>query len=194
MIDNSKPGTNQNQGQGQTSGTGTGQSQGQKDTSTPPPAVSASKDSATQNRFALTGQDLDLTIIKTKTGKKITDFRIPADLVERDKELVDLVMKSESMDDKERQYWFNLTEVMNKEQLEKLRGILTRERKKLAEIEAKYGRKKTPKLTPEQVKAKNAQMAAKQKEQAQRLAAREAQIKAKESESEDDILSGLNEV
>lgn len=95
-----------------------------------------------QNQGQSTGTLINLQTIKTPSGKTIADFRIPQELLEKDPELVDLIIRSESMDDKERQYWFNLTEVMNTEQTEKLRDILVRERKKLAEIDAKYSKKK----------------------------------------------------
>ncbi len=85
---------------------------------------------------------MDLTSLRTATGKKIQDFKIPERLLKDDAPLVELVMKSESMNDKEKQYWFDLTEVMTPEQIEKLRNILLREKDRLAEIDAKYGQKK----------------------------------------------------
>ncbi len=66
---------------------------------------------------------MDLKNIKTKTGKTIADFKIPEKFL-ADVELTTLVMKSESMDDGERQYWFNLYDVMSVEQIDKLRDIL----------------------------------------------------------------------
>ena len=104
----------------------------------------------------------DLTTVKTKSGKAITDFQVPEDLINNDPELVALVMGSESMDDAERQYWFNLWLVMNAEQVEKLRDILTREKKKLAEIEAKYA--KEPEVTPEDEKEATEEVAGEEKE------------------------------
>ena len=132
----------------------------------------------------------DLTTVKTKSGKAITDFQVPEDLINNDPELVALVMGSESMDDAERQYWFNLWLVMNAEQVEKLRDILTREKKKLAEIEAKYA--KEPEVTPEESQKRNAEIAAKQKAHQDALKQKEAAHQAKEAEAEDDLLSELD--
>ena len=54
-----------------------------------------------------------------------------------------LILKSRSLaTNPEKQNWFNLIPMMNQEQIEKLRDILTRERDKIAEIEAKYEQKK----------------------------------------------------
>ena len=81
--------------------------------------------------------EYNLTNVKTKSGKTIQDFTIPEKLFEKDKELIELIMKSEAMNDGEKQYWFNLTKVMNPEQQEKLYGILRREKSRLAEIKGK---------------------------------------------------------
>ena len=131
----------------------------------------------------------DLTALKTKSGKTIEDFQIPEDLKTKDPELIELIMGSESMDDAERQYWFNLWLVMNEEQVEKLRDILRREKKKLAEIEAKYAKK--PELTPEEIAKKNADLAAKQKAHQESLKREEAEHQAKEAEQEENLLSEL---
>lgn len=134
---------------------------------------------------------IDLSKLKTpNTGKTIKDFKIPEYMLKEDKELVELVMLSESMNDGERQYWFDLTKTMNIQQVEKLRDILLKERKKLAEIEAKYGVKKTKKLSPEDAAKKNAQMQKSHQEKQASLKAREAQ--AEEEENEDDILAELD--
>jgi len=85
-------------------------------------------------------KESELSELKTPTtGKTINDFTIPEYMIKEDKELVNLIMLSESMNDGERQYWFDLTKTMNLQQVDKLRDILLTERKKLAEIEKKYG-------------------------------------------------------
>ena len=138
---------------------------------------------------------IDLSKIRTPgTGKTIKDFQIPEYMLKEDKELVDLIMRSESMNDGERQYWFNLTKTMNLQQVEKLREILLKERQKLAEIEAKYGVKKQETLSAEEIAKKNAQMEKQWKEKQAALKAREAQIKAKEEENEDEILAELDNI
>ena len=90
--------------------------------------------------------------IKTKSGKTLEDFHVPENLRQNDHQLINLVLRSESMNDDERQYWFNLTNIMSQEQIEKLRGILVRERKRLDEINSNYGRnKEDPKLSLERI-------------------------------------------
>lgn len=129
----------------------------------------------------------ELNAIRTpKTGKMLKDFEAPEKFLNQYPELVAMILRSESMNDSERQYWFNLTEVMNKEQVEKLRGILTRERQKLAEIEAKYGPSQ-PKLTDAEVAERNQEI--KQKREQQQAALREKEAASEAAENDDAILS-----
>lgn len=67
------------------------------------------------------------------------NYSIPDDMLENNADLVVLVLESKSISDqKEKQSWFDLYSLMNQEQIDKLRDILTREKQKLAEIEARY--------------------------------------------------------
>ncbi len=67
------------------------------------------------------------------------NYNIPDDMLENNADLVVLVLGSKSISEpKEKQSWFDLYSLMNQEQIDKLRDILTREKEKLAEIEAKY--------------------------------------------------------
>ena len=67
------------------------------------------------------------------------EYNIPNDMLENNPDLVVLVLESKSINEsKEKQSWFDLYSLMNQEQIDKLRDILTREKEKLAEIEAKY--------------------------------------------------------
>ena len=60
-------------------------------------------------------------------------------MLENNTDLVELVLGSKSISEqKEKQSWFDLYSLMNQEQIDKLRDILTREKQKLAEIEARY--------------------------------------------------------
>jgi len=52
--------------------------------------------------------------------------------------LIELVLATESMDDSERQYWFDILPSMNTDQVQRLTDILETERKKLDELEKKY--------------------------------------------------------
>ena len=67
------------------------------------------------------------------------NFSIPEDMLQNNTDLVVLVLESKSISEpKEKQSRFDLYSLMNQDQIDKLRDILTREKQKLAEIEAKY--------------------------------------------------------
>ena len=53
-------------------------------------------------------------------------------------ELVALILATESMDDEERQYWFDIMPTMTAAQIDRLFDILETERKKLIDLEKKY--------------------------------------------------------
>lgn len=70
-------------------------------------------------------------------------FSIPDDFLEDMPELIELILRSKSIDTtEEKQNRFNLLPLMNTTQLEKLNAILQKEKIKLQEIEEKYEWKK----------------------------------------------------
>ncbi len=89
----------------------------------------------------------NMDLIKTKLPQELREkaeaFTIPDEFLTSMPDLITLVLNSKSMDNpEEKQSWFNLLPMMNKEQVDKLRDILTREKQKLSEIEQKYEQKK----------------------------------------------------
>ena len=70
-------------------------------------------------------------------------FTIPSEFIEDVPELIEMVLRSRSIDTKEeKQNRFNLLPLMNDTQVEKLRAILLKEKAKLKEIEERYEKKK----------------------------------------------------
>lgn len=70
------------------------------------------------------------------------NFTIPEAFLKDSPDIIQLVLESKSLaEQNEKQNWFNLLPIMSSEQIDKLRDILTREKKKLAEINAKYAKK-----------------------------------------------------
>ena len=65
-------------------------------------------------------------------------FYISDDIQAEYSELVKLILATESMDDEERQYWFDIMPSMNDNQVDRLFNILETERRKLEELEIKY--------------------------------------------------------
>jgi len=70
--------------------------------------------------------------------KDDTTFQITDELQAKYPELIKLIIATESMDDDERQYWFDIMPSMTDAQVDRLYDILETERKKLSELEVKY--------------------------------------------------------
>lgn len=71
----------------------------------------------------------------THNGKQ---FVISDETQAQYKELVTLILDTDSMDDNERQYWFDIMPSMTDEQIDRLFNILDTEKNKLEELETKY--------------------------------------------------------
>ena len=67
-----------------------------------------------------------------------TTFYIPDEIQAKYPELIKLILATESMDDDERQYWFDIMPSMTDSQIDRLYNILETEKKKLEELEVKY--------------------------------------------------------
>jgi hypothetical protein len=65
-------------------------------------------------------------------------FHIPDEVQAKWPQLVNLIKDTESMDDNEKQYWFDVLLTMTDEQVDRLFAILQSEKDKLDELEAKY--------------------------------------------------------
>ncbi len=67
-----------------------------------------------------------------------TTFYLSDEIQAEFPELIKLILATESMDDEERQYWFDIMPSMNDTQIDRLFNILETEKKKLEELELKY--------------------------------------------------------
>jgi hypothetical protein len=83
--------------------------------------------------------NLDADVEESATGQAVPEkFAIPKIVREKYPDLIELIKVTESMDDQERQYWFQIMPVMTPEQIEKFRGILITEKQQLAELDKEY--------------------------------------------------------
>ncbi len=92
-------------------------------------------------RKTLTPLELDiLAIEKSESSRKaiMSEIKREKDTDRMEKILGVLIKETESMDDKERQYWFDILSSMDFNQKFKLLDILSVERRKLANLEQRY--------------------------------------------------------
>lgn len=78
------------------------------------------------------------TSLKKSLLQASSKFHIPAVVREKYPKLIILILQTESMDDKEREYWFQILPIMTPEQVSKFRKILINEKEQLAKLDAEY--------------------------------------------------------
>ncbi len=65
-------------------------------------------------------------------------YSIPKLVKDKYPDLVELIKVTESMDDQEREYWFQIMPIMTAEQIEKFRNILITEKEQLQALDKEY--------------------------------------------------------
>jgi hypothetical protein len=117
-------------------------------------------------------------------GKEIL---IDPDIKTKYAELLELIKNTGSMSFDEKEYWVQLLPIMNNAQIKNLQGILGREKKKLAEIDAKYSKK----MEDISQKYINRWDSEKNKLDKAQLHSKESAEEAAEAAQEEDLLSAL---
>lgn len=113
-----------------------------------------------------------------------TGLQIPPSLREKYPELTTLILGSESMNDEERQYWFDILPIMSIEQIEQLQTILSNEKKQLADIDAKYAKEVSSLSDTRALHT----LSEKRKEQLEKRSSKEREVREEEEKIADDIL------
>jgi len=116
-------------------------------------------------------------------------LRIPPELTQKFPDVIELIQKSESMNDEERQYWIDIMPIMTPEQLQQLRGILQNERDQLAAIDAKYATE-IAKIGEQQKPIEQMGEAMKQKKQER--STQEQAARSQEEQAAEDLLKGMD--
>jgi hypothetical protein len=142
-------------------------------------------DASAANTGTPTGQD-PATGASPAQGKQ---FNIPKVVQEKYPDLIELIKKTESMSDEERDYWFQILPIMTADQVTRLKTILQEEANQLAKLDDQY-QSELAKLNKKHVEEWN--MFEKKKER-EALQAKEASAEAEESKAEEELLKKLDE-
>ncbi len=121
-------------------------------------------------------------------GAAATSVVIPDAVRAQFGELIELILKSESMNNEERQYWVNILPVMTPEQVQNLRDILENEKKQLAAIDQKYSKD----MNSVDQKQFVAQVDEERKRRLAERAAAEQSAKQTEDKTAEDLLNQIN--
>ena len=117
-------------------------------------------------------------------------FMVSDELQAKFPELIGLIIDTESMDDDERQYWFDIMPSMTDAQIDRLYDILETERKKLQELEVKYQKEIKSLNEKHLIEWQELQM----KEGKKKVAEAKKADKDEKQEDPDEILSMLNDL
>ncbi len=126
---------------------------------------------------------------KNTKGVKQDDasLKIPKEIQAKYPDLIKLIKETESMNEDERAYWFDLIPIMTDEQISNLREILLSEKKKLEELDHKYQQE----LLEINKKQKSGWQAVEQKEKKKKIKEKEMQAEEQEKKEEKKILEDL---
>lgn len=116
-------------------------------------------------------------------------FKIPFAVEQKFPDLIDLILGTESMNDDERQYWFQILPIMSQDQVDKLRKILLNEKEQLVDLDKRYAQE----LNDINGKHGNEWDAYKAKEKRQEIHTKEKAQESDEAKLEEDILNKLDE-
>ncbi|MEK9132183.1 MAG: hypothetical protein AAB606_00530 [Patescibacteria group bacterium] len=114
-------------------------------------------------------------------------FDIPEAVRQQYPELIPMILQTESMNDDERQYWFQILPIMTEEQVGKLREILNNEKQQLSKLDNEY-ENELKKINDKHVSEWKEFEA---KEKRKKIQAAESQTKKTESATEEDLLKKL---
>ncbi|PIE85361.1 hypothetical protein CSA08_02175 [Candidatus Gracilibacteria bacterium] len=115
-------------------------------------------------------------------------FKISEELQAKFPELIKLILNTESMNDDERQYWFDIMPSMTDDQIDRLFDILETERKKLEELELKYQKEIKSLNEKHLIEWQEIQM----KDSKKKIAS--AEQKDNDKDNADDVLNMLNDL
>lgn len=74
----------------------------------------------------------------TTTKAQESKFHIPQAVRNENPKLIPLILQTESMDDEEREYWFQILPIMTDDQIAKFKDILVTEKQQLAKLDKEY--------------------------------------------------------
>lgn len=114
-------------------------------------------------------------------------FNIPETVKNQFPDLIPLILQTESMNDDERQYWFQILPIMTDEQVQKLREILVNEKKQLEQLDKDY-EKELKRINTKHV---SEWKEFESKERRQKLQAQEKAAQTQEQATEEDLLKKL---
>ncbi len=117
-------------------------------------------------------------------------YVVPALVQEKFPDLIQLIKETESMNDEERDYWFQILPIMTEDQIKKFRDILVNEKQQLASLDQEYEQELNKLNEKHMIEWKEFET----KEKRKTLTTAEQASKAQEKSEEEDLLKRLSQV
>jgi|GEM_PF-580076 len=117
-------------------------------------------------------------------------YAIPAMVKEKFPDLVQLIKETESMNDEERDYWFQILPIMTEDQIKKFRDILVNEKEQLSHLDSEYEQELNKLNEKHMIEWKDFET----KEKRKSLTTAEQTSKQQEKAEEEDLLKRLSQV
>lgn len=127
---------------------------------------------------------------QAQTQGDASQFHIPQVVKQKYPQLIPLILNTESMDDEEREYWFQILPIMTEDQVHKLLEILVNEKQQLAKLDAEYEEE----LAKINEKHLNEWQAFENQQQRAELAQKEEAYEEEEQSLEEQLLNKLDQL
>ncbi len=135
-----------------------------------------------------------MTDNKSVSQKQDQKYIIPKIVLERYPELVEMLKKSESIDDDEKNYWFGALETMDEDQVKSLREILEDEISQLKKIEEEGHKEAIQEIDKVKNEMIEKQIMEDRKKAEEERREKEAKIRKEEEDRQDELLSMLDNI
>lgn len=117
-------------------------------------------------------------------------YSVPKLVQEKFPDLINLIKTTESMDEDERDYWFQILPIMTEDQIAKFRGILVTEKQQLQKLDQEYENELSRLNEKHMIEWKEFESKEKRKE----LAVKEKTSEQEEREKEEELLKRLQNI
>lgn len=174
---------------GSTQQASTAQTAGNQSVAAPPASIDLAAAVPAQPKPANQGINLEeAAMMETTTMAPPEKFSVPTLVKEKFPDLMQLIKETESMNDEERDYWFQILPIMTEDQIKKFRDILLNEKQQLQRLDKEY--ENELKSLNEKHLLEWKEFESKEKRKA--LQAAEQQSKAEEAQLEEELLKRLS--
>ena len=117
-------------------------------------------------------------------------YPVPALVKEKFPDLMQLIKETESMNEEEREYWYQILPIMTEDQIKKFRDILVNEKQQLTTLDKEYEQELSKLNEKHMIEWKEFET----KEKRRSIATAEQASKDKEKQDEEELLKRLSQV